>query len=114
MDTRSFVRLVSALCFVVPVAMAAQPTEAVACGESIAFEVDPNVLLLSKAETSLTNGKAHDAALDALKVFPKIKTAKAGSSPLLARAQRIVAMSIVRTDFYRTNPIRKRRRMGNG
>jgi hypothetical protein len=98
MDTRSFVRLVSALCFVIPVAVAAQPTEAVACGESIAFEVDPNVLLLSKAETNLTNGMAHDAALEALKVFPKIKSAKAGSSPLLSRAQRIVAMSIVRTD----------------
>ena len=98
MDTRSFVRLVAAVCFVVPVAIAAQPTEAVACGESIAFEVDPNVLLLSQAETNLTSGKAHDAALAALKVFPKIKTAKAGSSPLLARAQRIVAMSIVRTD----------------
>lgn len=98
MDTRSFVRLVSAVCFVVPVAMAAQPTEAVACGESIAFEVDPNVLMLSQAEGNLTNGKPRAAALDALKVFPKIKSAAPGSSPLLPRAQRIVAMAIVRTD----------------
>lgn len=98
MDTRSFVRLLSAVCFVVPLAIAAQPTEAVACGESIAFEVDPNVLLLSQAEGNLTNGKPRAAALDVMKVFPKIKTAGAGASPLLPRAQRILAMAIVRTD----------------
>src|SRR5262245_50933415 len=98
MNTRSFVRLVAAVSFVVPMALAAQPTEAVACGESIAFEVDPNVLLLSQAETNLTNGKPRAAALDALKVFPKIKSATPGASPLLPRAQRIVAMAIVRTD----------------
>ena len=98
MDARSFVRLAAAVCFVVPVAMAAQPNEARACGESIAFEVDPNVLLLSQAEGNLSGGKPRAAALDALKVFPKIKSAKPGTSPLLARAQRIVAMSIVRTD----------------
>jgi hypothetical protein len=98
MDTRSLVRLVSAVCFVVPLAIAGQPTEAVACGESIAFEVDPNVLLLSSAETNLSGGKPRAAALDALKVFPKIKSAAPGSSNLLPRAQRIVAMAIVRTD----------------
>lgn len=98
MNTRSFVRLFSAVCFVVPVALAGQSNEAVACGESIAFEVDPNVLLLSQAETSLNSGKARSAALDAIKVFPNIKEAKPGSSALLPRAQRIVAMAIVRTD----------------
>ena len=98
MDTRSFVRLAVAVCFVVPVAVAAQPHEARACGESIAFEIDPNVLLLSQADADLSGGKPHAAALNALKAFPKIKSAKPGSSPLLARAQRIVAMSIVRTD----------------
>ena len=67
MNTRSFVRLFSAVCFVVPVALAGQSNEAVACGESIAFEVDPNVLLLSQAETSLSGGKARSAALDAIK-----------------------------------------------
>jgi hypothetical protein len=98
MDTRSLVRLLSAVCFVVPVALGAQPAEAVACGESIAFEVDPNVILLSNAENALTNGKPRAAALDAIKVFPKIKTLAAGASPLLPRAQRIVAMAIIRTD----------------
>jgi hypothetical protein len=98
MNTRSFVRLLSAVCFVVPVAIAGQSSEAVACGESIAFEIDPNVLLLSQAEGSLNNGKPRSAALDAIKAFPKIKDAKPGSSHLLPRAQRIVAMAIVRTD----------------
>jgi hypothetical protein len=98
MNTRSIVRLLSAVCFVVPVAIAGQSSEAVACGESIAFEIDPNVLLLSQAEGSLNNGKPRSAALDAIKVFPKIKEAKPGSSALLPRAQRIVAMAIVRTD----------------
>jgi hypothetical protein len=98
MNTRSIVRLLSAVCFVVPVAIAGQSSEAVACGESIAFEVDPNVLLLSQAEGNLNGGKARSAALDALKVFPKIKEAKPGSSYLLPRAQRIVALAIVRTD----------------
>jgi hypothetical protein len=98
MDIRSLARLALAVSFVVPVAIAGQPTEARACGESIAFEVDPNVLLLSQAETNLSNGKTRAAALDALKVFPKIKSAKPGSSLLLPRAQRIVAMAIVRTD----------------
>jgi len=98
MDTRSLVRLFSAVCFVVPVALAGHPTEAVACGESIAFEVDPNVILLSQAESSLNKGKPRSAALDAVKVFPKLKTLAPGASPLLPRAQRIVAMAIVRTD----------------
>ncbi len=98
MNTRSIVRLLSAVCFVVPAAIAGQSSEAVACGESIAFEVDPNVLLLSQAEGSLNTGKPRSAALDALKVFPKIKEAKPGSSYLLPRAQRIVALAIVRTD----------------
>lgn len=98
MNTRSIVRLLTAVCFVVPVAMAAQTNEAAACGESIAFEVDPNVILLSQAETSVNNGKPRAAALDVMKVFPSIKTAKPGSSVLLPRAQRILAMAIVRTD----------------
>lgn len=98
MNTRSIVRLLTAVCFVVPVAIAGQSSEAVACGESIAFEVDPNVLLLSQAEGSLNNGNARAAALSAIRVFPKIKEMKPGTSPLLSRAQRIVAMAIVRTD----------------
>jgi TPR repeat protein len=98
MNTRSIARLLMAVCFVVPAAIAGQSSEAVACGESIAFEVDPNVLMLSQAEGNLNAGKPLAAALDALKVFPKIKDAKPGSSALLPRAQRIVAMSIVRTD----------------
>jgi hypothetical protein len=98
MNARSFVRLLAAVCFVVPVAIAGQSEEAAACGESIAFEVDPNVLLLSQAEGNLSSGKVRAAALDAIKVFPKIKTAKPGSSVLLPRAQRIVAMAIVRSD----------------
>lgn len=98
MDTRSFARLVAAVCFIVPVGIAVGPGEATACGGSIAFEVDPNVLLLSQAETNLNSGKPRAAALDTLKVFPKIKTLKPGSSHLLPRAQRILAMAIVRTD----------------
>lgn len=98
MNTRSLVRLVSALCFVVPMAVAAQTGEAVACGGSIAFEVDPNVLLLSQAESNLNNGKPRAAALSVLKVFPKIKSLKPGASHLLPRAQRILAMAVVRTD----------------
>lgn len=97
MDTRSLVRLFSAVCFVVPVALAAQPTEAVACGESIAFEVDPNVMLLGQAEGALNNGKPRSAALSAVKVFPNLRTQAAGSN-LLPRAQRIVSMAIVRTN----------------
>lgn len=98
MNTRSLARLLSAVCFVVPVAIAGQSKEAAACGESIAFEVDPNVLLLSQAEGALNNGQPRAAALAAIKVFPTIKDLKAGAAPLLPRAQRIVAMAIVRTD----------------
>ncbi|MEZ4300135.1 MAG: hypothetical protein R3B70_34625 [Polyangiaceae bacterium] len=98
MKARSLVRLLSAVCFVVPVAIAGQSSEAVACGESIAFEVDPNVLLLSQAEGALQTGQPRAAALAAIKVFPTIKSLKPGAAPLLPRAQRIVAMAIVQTD----------------
>lgn len=98
MMNRSLTRLLAAVCFIVPVAIAGGSKEAVACGESIAFEVDPNVLLLSQAESALQSGKPRSAAVDALKVFPNIKSAKPGSSVLLPRAQRIVALAIVRTD----------------
>ena len=97
MNARSLFRLASSLCFVVPCAIAAMPAEAVACGESISFEVDAKVMLLSQAESSLGAGKARAAAISVLNAFPKLRTATAGDA-MLARAQRIAALAVVRTE----------------
>lgn len=99
MNVRSLVRLVTVLGFVVPCGLAALPTEAAACGESISFEVDPKVMLLSQAETSLKGGQARAAAVNALNAFPKLKSAPEGD-PMLSRAQRIVALAVVRTEGF--------------
>ena len=97
MNVRSVLRLASALCLVVPCGIAAAPAVAAACGESISFEVDPKVMLLSQAETSLGAGKARAAAVSVLNAFPKLRTAT-GGDPMLARAQRIAALAVVRTE----------------
>lgn len=101
MKFRSALRLLSAASLAVTFGLLAQPNEAKACGDSISFEVDPQVLLLSQAETELNGGKAKAAALTTMKVFPKIKT-QTTAHHLLARGQRVVAMAIVRTDGFLT------------
>lgn len=97
MNIRSVLRLFPVLCFVVPCALAGMPAEAAACEESISFEIDPKVMLLSQAETSLGAGKARAAAVNVLNAFPKLKT-DAGSDAMQARAQRILALAVVRTE----------------
>lgn len=97
MNIRSVLRLFPVLCFVVPCALAGMPAEAAACEESISFEVDPKVMLLSQAETSLNAGKARAAAVNVLTAFPKLK-GDAGSDAMQARAQRILALAVVRTE----------------
>lgn len=97
MNIRSVLRLLPVLCLVVPCAIGGVSSEAAACEESISFEIDPKVMLLSQAETSLNAGKARAAAVNVLNAFPKLRTSE-GSDAMQARGQRILALAVVRTE----------------
>lgn len=97
MRSWSPLRFLVAVSFVVPVGLTAHLSPAAACGNSVHYEVDPRVQLLSQAEQSLGAGKHKVAAASALQMYPKLRDATAPDT-LMARAQRIVAMAMVRTE----------------
>lgn len=101
MSSRAILRLVSALCLALPCGLAALPGEARACGESISFEVDPRVMLLSQAEGALQTGKPTSAAISVLHAYPDLRTT-AAKDAMLARAQRVAALAVVRTEGFLT------------
>ena len=94
---RAWFKLVSALALVLPLGVAVAPAPAAACPESIG-SLDPRGMLLSNAELQVNTGKTRVAAVDALKVFPKLRTETTNKDPLFGRAQRVVALAVVRTE----------------
>lgn len=101
MSSRAILRLVSAFCLALPCGLAALPGDARACDESISFEVNPRVQLLSQAEGALKRGKATSAVLSVLHAYPDVRTAT-GKDRLFARAQRVAALAVVRTEGFLT------------
>jgi hypothetical protein len=98
MKSRSLVRVIWAMGFVLPVAVAAVPSGASACLSSVYRETDSTTQLVAQAETALAEGRFARAEAKALKAFPALKIVKPGAVPLADRALRILALASVRTD----------------
>ncbi len=98
MKNGSLVRVFWAMSFVLPVAVAAAPGAADACGTAVYREIDDNAALVSQAEQALSDGKPAKAAAKAVQAFPALKIIKAGTLPLSDRALRILALANVRMD----------------
>jgi hypothetical protein len=98
MKSGSLVRVVWAFGFLLPVAVAAAPGQATACGTAVYREIDDNAALVAQAETALSQGKHAQAAIKAVKAFPALKIVKPGTLPLADRALRILALASVRSD----------------
>jgi hypothetical protein len=98
MKSGSLVRVVWAMGFLLPAAVAAAPGDASACGTAVYRVVDDNAQLVSQAEQSLGDGKYGKAAQKAVEAFPALKIVKPGSLPLADRALRILALAAVRSD----------------
>lgn len=98
MKSGSLVRVVWAVGFLLPVAIAAAPGQATACGTAVYREIDDNAALVAKAEAALSQGKYAQAATKAVKAFPALKIVKPGTLPLADRALRILALASTRAD----------------
>jgi hypothetical protein len=98
MKSGSLVRVVSAMAFLLPVAAAAIPGNASACGTAVYREIDSSAMLVADAEAALSQGKHARAAAKAVQAFPALKIVKPGTLPLADRALRILALASVRAD----------------
>lgn len=98
MKSDSLVRVIWAVAFVLPAAIAAAPSQASACGTAVYREIDNNAALISQAETALSQGKHALAATKAVQAFPALKIVKPGTLPLADRALRILALASTRSD----------------
>lgn len=98
MKSSSLVRVVWAMGFLLPAAVAAAPHEASACGSAIRRAVDVKAMRISEAEQQLGNGLHSKAAAKAVEAFPAIKTAEVGANAISDRALRILALANVRTN----------------
>ncbi len=94
----------------VPLALAVLPTlvavsyadDAKACGMSIRMDPTPQkptpVQEIARAEKALENGQNLVAAKAVVGNFPRVRSAKAGDSPLETRALRVFALAVVRSN----------------
>jgi hypothetical protein len=98
MKSGSLVRAMWAMAFLLPVAVAAAPGEASACGTAVYREIDSSAMLVAEAESALSQGKHARAAAKAVQAFPALKIVKPGTLPLADRALRILALASVRSD----------------
>lgn len=98
MKSGSLVRVVWAVSFLLPVAIAAVPGQATACGTAVYREIDDNAALVAKAEGALGRGRYAEAAVKAVQAFPALKIVKPGTLPLADRALRILALASTRAD----------------
>jgi hypothetical protein len=102
MKSGALVRAVWAVSFVVPVAVAAAPGDASACGAAIYREIhreiEDRAQLVAQAEQALSEGRFHKAAAKAIQAYPALKIVKPGELPLADRALRILALASVRSD----------------
>ncbi len=82
-------------------AFAAIPTlsdDAQACGDVFIPEIDHRIQGLANAEKTMLDGKIVASAQSIVRMFPEIRTINPGKDGMLQRAQRTLAVSLVRTD----------------
>jgi hypothetical protein len=95
--SKTLMVLVAAGCFS---ALAAESTEARACGGEWAPEVyiDHRIQGVARAEKMFEEGKVDAAAASVIRMMPHIATLKASRSTLVERAQRMLAVAVARAD----------------
>jgi hypothetical protein len=98
MTSGQWVRVVWALSVVVPMATAALPYDARACGTEVYRQIDTKTQVVAQAEQALADGHLRRAAEKAVQAFPALKIVKPGAVPLADRALRILALADVRSD----------------
>jgi hypothetical protein len=79
-------------------AAAAFSQDARACGDVFIPEIDHRIQGLANAEKSLRDGKIVASAQSIVRMFPEIRTINPGKDGMLGRAQRTLAIALVRTD----------------
>ena len=87
-----------ALAFAVVSAAAAFSHDARACGDVFIPEIDHRIQGLANAEKGLRDGKIVASAQSIVRMFPEIRTINPGKDGMLGRAQRTLAIALVRTD----------------
>ena len=94
----SLVRVVWAVSFLLPIAVAAAPGEADACGAFVFPKIETSSMLVADAETALGEGNLAAAAVKAAKAFPALAMIRPGVLPLADRALHILAVATARSD----------------
>lgn len=79
-------------------AAAAFSQDARACGDVFIPEIDHRIQGLANAEKALRDGKIVASAQSIVRMFPEIRTINPGKDGMLGRAQRTLAIALVRTD----------------
>jgi hypothetical protein len=87
-----------ALAFAALTAAAAFTHDASACGDVFIPEIDHRIQGLANAEKGLRDGKTVAVAQSIVRMFPEIRTINPGKDGMLGRAQRTLAIALVRTD----------------
>lgn len=72
--------------------------DARACGDVFIPEIDHRIQGLANAEKSLRDGKVVASAQSIVRMFPEIRTINPGKDGMLGRAQRTLAIALVRMD----------------
>ena len=79
-------------------AAAAFSQDARACGDVFIPEIDHRIQGLANAEKALRDGKIVASAQSIVRMFPEIRTINPGKDGMLGRAQRTLAIALVRMD----------------
>ncbi|HMY17428.1 MAG TPA: hypothetical protein PKA58_13995 [Polyangium sp.] len=72
--------------------------DARACGDVFIPEIDHRIQGLANAEKALRDGKVVASAQSIVRMFPEIRTINPGKDGMLGRAQRTLAIALVRMD----------------
>lgn len=87
-----------ALAFAALSGAAAFSQDARACGDVFIPEIDHRIQGLANAEKALRDGKTVASAQSIVRMFPEIRNINPGKDGMLGRAQRTLAVALVRTD----------------
>lgn len=79
-------------------AVPAAPSAAHACGDVFVPEIDHRIQGLASAEKTLREGSSVAAAQSVVRMFPEIRSINPGKDGMLGRAQRTLAIALVRED----------------
>ncbi|WP_272428944.1 tetratricopeptide repeat protein [Polyangium jinanense] len=79
-------------------AIPAVSNDAAACGDVFIPEIDHRIQGLANAEQTMRDGKIVASAQSIVRMFPEIRSINPGKDGMLQRAQRTLAVALVRAD----------------